>query len=154
MQQEREKNRELIERFPFLLPDAGRDENEDQHVDFDYGFTELDFMPHGWRISLGERMCEEIRNTLLSSGATKEDGVAALAAYRVIDIKEKYGQLDWTDTGGVEEVIRKYEKLSSSVCILCGKSGANQKNRYKCPLCESCAMNVRHGFFIPLSRSI
>ena len=56
-------NRELIERYPFLMPRncwTGKIPEE-----FNYSYTELDAMPDGWRKAFGERMCEEIREALV-----------------------------------------------------------------------------------------
>lgn len=54
-----QKNRVLIERYPFLLP-RNRWTGE-VSKDYDYHYTELDAMPDGWRIAFGEQICEEIR---------------------------------------------------------------------------------------------
>ena len=74
-----DKNRKLIERFPFLLPhNRWTDEVPE---DYDYSYTELDAMPHGWRIAFGEELCEEIREELVQADY--------LDKYRIAEIKEK-----------------------------------------------------------------
>ena len=54
-----QENKELIKRYPFLLP-RNRWTGEVAE-DYDYHYTELDGMPDGWRIAFGKQMCEEIR---------------------------------------------------------------------------------------------
>jgi hypothetical protein len=138
MTNEQEKNKALIERFPFLLPWYGRDDDGRIADDYDYETTMLDRIPSGWRVAFGEEMCEEILAALLSSGNTREDGLAALKEYYISDIKEKYGQLRWLDSGGVDEVIRKYEKLAERTCISCGKPATRLSTHWISPYCDQC----------------
>lgn len=79
-------NKELIERYPFLLPRNVWTDKVDE--DFDYSWTLLDEMPDGWRKAFGEMVCEEIRNELLRFGEK------ALEEYRIEQIKEKYACYD------------------------------------------------------------
>lgn len=141
-------NQELIERFPFLLPQYGRDENGRLSPDFDFSFTELEFMPEGWRIAFGEQMCGEIKETLLSSGTSKEEGLAVLYEYRILEIKEKYGQLRWYDTGGVDEITEKYLKLSEKICVKCGKIATRRSTHWICPYCDDCG--PIHEQYVPI----
>ena len=49
---EKEYNKQLCEKYPFLLPRnrwTGL-----VHPDYDYSYTELDAMPTGWRKAFGE----------------------------------------------------------------------------------------------------
>ena len=93
MKVNKEKNKKLIERYPFLIPhDRLTDEVP---KDFDYTYTEIDDMPNGWRDAFGEQMCEEIREELVRVGH--------LEKYRVVQIKEKYGCLCWYDFGGTKK---------------------------------------------------
>lgn len=131
-------NQALIERFPFLLPYYGRDEQGGLSPDFDFSFTELDSMPDGWRIAFGEQMCEEIKEALLTSGSAKEEGLAALYDYRILEIKEKYGQLRWYDTGGADEITEKYLKISEHICVQCGKPATRRSTHWICPYCDDC----------------
>lgn len=116
MTMSKEKNKELIERFPFLMPHNRWTDKVPE--DFDYSYTELDAMPDGWRKAFGEHMCEEIREELVR--------VDYLQKYRITQIKEKYGTLRWYDFGCIErmlrEIIPKYEHLSARTCIRCGNS--------------------------------
>lgn len=120
-------NKELIERYPFLKPHCD---------DYDYSWTELDFMPDGWRKAFGEMMCEELREELVKYDFLDE--------YSIAEIKEKWGGLKWYDNGyppesRIGDIIGKYETLSKNICIHCGKPDvAMTGNGWILPLCEDC----------------
>lgn len=145
METNREKNKALIERFPFLMP---RNRWTDKiPEDFDYSYTELDAMPDGWRKAFGEQMCEEIRAELVC--------VDYLDKYRITQIKEKYGSLRWYDLGCTErmlrEIIPKYESLSVRTCIQCGEPATKISTGWICPYCDVCADKVgRAEQFVPI----
>ena len=63
MRVNKEKNKELVEKYPFLMPHNRWTDHIPE--DYDYSYTELDAMPDGWRKAFGERMCEEIREELV-----------------------------------------------------------------------------------------
>ncbi len=147
----KERNRELCERFPFLIPssrwsgmriteagEGGYWPGEPEAVpEYDYEHTELDYMPYGWRMAFGEQMCEELKQELLESGGQK-----ALDAYRIVQIKEKYGMLRWYDNGNTQrgyDIIGKYEVLSKRTCIMCGKPATRMATGWISPYCDSCA---------------
>lgn len=89
-EQEIERNKELIKRFPWLMP---RNRWTDKiPEDFDYSYTELDAMPDGWRDAFGIEMCEKIQSELEKFGYVDK--------FRITQIKEKYGGLRFY-TGGV-----------------------------------------------------
>ena len=72
------ENRNLIERFPFLLPRNRWTGKVPE--DYDYSYTELDAMPDGWRKTFGEQLCEELKAELVKAGY--------LNGYRIAQIKE------------------------------------------------------------------
>lgn len=83
-------------------------------------YTELDAMDKGWRKVFGIQICQELKRALLQDGGRK-----LLRAYRITQIKEKYGMLCWYDAGGTEEtnkIIAKYEYISWHTCIECGRT--------------------------------
>ena len=136
MRLSKEKNKELIERFPFLMPhNRWTDETPE---DFDYSYTELDAMPDGWRKAFGEQMCEEIREELVR--------VDYLDKYRITQIKEKYGTLRWYDFGCTERILReiipKYVHLSARTCIRCGNSATKVSTGWVSPYCDTCADDI------------
>lgn len=145
MQRNKEENKRLIERFPFLMPHNRWTDEEPE--DFDYSYTELDAMPDGWRKAFGEQMCEEIREELVR--------VDYLQKYRITQIKEKYGTLRWYDFGCAErmlrEIIPKYEHLSARTCIRCGNSATKVSTGWISPYCNACADNIgQYERFIPI----
>lgn len=102
------------------------------HVSF--GYTELDAMPDGWRKAFGIQMCQELRETLL-----KEGGYKFLRSYRILQVKEKYGELRWYCHPGTHEiynVINKYEELSRNTCIICGEPAKYRTISWINPVCE------------------
>lgn len=137
------KNRELIDRYPFLLP---RNRWTGKPVaDYDYSFTELDNMPTGWRKAFGEQMCDELLEKLQQEGK--------LETYRILQIKEKYGALRWYSTGGTDEthwIAERYEKLSARTCIRCGTPATEISVHWVSPYCDTCAIEVKYESFIPI----
>lgn len=128
----KEYNKQLVEKYPFLLPRnrwTGK-----VPADYDYSYTELDAMPDGWRKAFGEPMCEEIKQELEEKGS--------LHQYRISQIKEKYGELCWYDFGCttkiLREIIPKYEKLSTRTCIKCGKPATRITLGWISPYCDDC----------------
>ena len=89
------KNKELCERFPFLIPwhrfTGERFVQLDRHGkmkavhDYNWSYTDLDSMPDGWRKAFGMKMCEEIREELIKWND--------LDRWQIIEMKEKYGHL-------------------------------------------------------------
>ena len=110
-------------------------------------YTELDAMPQGWRKAFGLNMCKEIKHSLLKTGGRK-----ALRAYRIDQIKEKFGGLRWYDHNSTEEIwniIEKYEKLSYKTCINCGKPATCISVGWVSPYCDNCKSN-KHNY-IPIN---
>lgn len=132
-----EKNKELIEKYPFLLP---RNRFSDEVVkDFDYSFTELDAMPDGWLKAFGEQMCEEIKQALEKDGLVNK--------YRIYQIKEKFGSLRWYDGNGnkeINKIVSKYEKLSMKICIQCGSKATKVSTDWISPYCDKCSIGLRN----------
>jgi hypothetical protein len=132
------ENKKLIERYPFLLPWhrlTGKHPTE-----FDFGFTELDAMPDGWRVAFGEDICKEIMEELVQNDCVD--------TYRILQIKEKYGQLHWYSQGGTErihhEIVPKYEKMSRRICVQCGQPATLISLNWITPQCDTCAEKLGH----------
>lgn len=99
--------------------------------------TELDAMETTWRKKFGIKMCKEIRKELLKTG-----GLKALLNYRIVQIKEKWGQLEWYDaqtTPEIQKIIRKYQQQSTEMCICCGKPSTKKTVDYILYYCDKCA---------------
>ena len=147
-EEDREKNRRLCERYPFLIPrnrfsgmritEAGNGGfwpgNPEAIPPYDYQYTELDDMPDGWRIAFGIQMLEELREELIRHDC--------LDKYMIVQIKEKYGFMHWYDSGNTEhgrEIIEKYADMSKRICIDCGKPARFISTGWIRPLCGECA---------------
>ncbi len=126
-----ERNKKLIEEYPFLLP---RNRWTDKvPEDYDYSYTELDAMPQAWRDKFGEKMCKELKKELV-----KKD---YLDDYRITQIKSKYASLRWYDfghTNKMEKIIEKYERLSTKICECCGKRATITTQGWIMHLCKKC----------------
>ena len=127
----KEQNRALCGKYPFLIP---RNRWTDKIPDgYDYGFTELDMMPDGWRIAFGEQLCSELKEELEKAGA--------LDGYRIMQIKEKYGGLRWYDNRNTKrghEIVSKYEEMSLRTCVQCGAPATRMALGWICPYCDAC----------------
>ncbi len=161
MERTKEENRELCERYPFLIPwnrftgkriteaqDGGYFLHSPEEIpEYDYEYTELDNMPDGWQETFGIMMCEEIREALIEDGD--------LDRYRVVQCKEKFGTLCWYDNGcrvgsRVHDIVRRYEKLSSRICIVCGKPATRITTGWISPFCDECCINCGFGKSVPI----
>lgn len=160
----KQRNRELCERYPFLIPRnswSGMRITEAQKggfwpgdpdavPEYDYEYTELDSMPEGWRKAFGEQLCEDLRNELIRAGGWK-----ALDEYMIVQIKEKWGYLHWYDNGCTErwynEILPKYEALSERTCVSCGQLAEYISAGWISPWCEECAQGVRDRM-IPIDK--
>lgn len=141
----KEYNKQLIEKYPFLMPYnvwTGK-----PIEDYDYEYTWLDDMPDGWRNAFGLQMCEEIKQALLEEGGAK-----LLSEYRIVQIKEKYGYLHWYSwtTKKVQDIIRKYEELSARTCIQCGKPATKITTGWIAPYCDDCIDDALE-YSVPIS---
>lgn len=129
-------NRELCERYPFLIPwNRWTGELLTGDPEFNYEFTELDNMPMGWRKAFGKEMCEEIRAALIEDGD--------LERWRIVQMKEKYGSLRLYDNGykqgsRIPDIISKYENMSMRTCINCGKPATKITRGWILPYCDDC----------------
>lgn len=103
-----------------------------------YKFLDLGILcevPYGW-LDLVDQMAAEIQEEIERSGI--ED-------YGVLQAKEKFGALRWYDYNGnqrIDEIIIKYEKLSSRTCCHCGKPATKISKGWICPWCDECAKEI------------
>ena len=156
---DKEENKRLCDRYPFLVPwnrwsgklitDCAAGEtgfwpgDPDKIPEYEYEYTGLDDMPNGWRKAFGELMCEEIREALIEDGD--------LDRWRIVQLKEKYGQLRLYDNGHKEgsripDIIAKYEAISEHTCIECGKPATRITTGWICPWCDDCAKEIGGQF--------
>ena len=126
------KNKELVEKYPFLKPrDAWTGEVD---ADYDYTHTELDNIPDGWRKVYGMLICEDLAKCLA------DDDYEGPFFFQ--EIKEKYGQLRLYSNyipKGWDDYTWKYEHLTENTCIQCGKVGVPlTDDGWIIPLCKDC----------------
>ena len=115
-----ERDRYLIERYPWLYPYPNNDG------------TLLDALPSGWRDLILD-LCADLRVLL--------DKHNLVDKYRVAEAKEKWFMLRWYDylTDGsdmpqdIDDLVIKYEEQSQYVCMLCGDDKSSTE-----PCCTSC----------------
>jgi hypothetical protein len=128
-----EKNKELVERYPFLLPRNVWTDKLDE--DYNYEYTRYDDIATGWKIAFGKFLLEDLREALIKTDY--------LDKFRFTQIKEKYGSLRLYCNGCPEEVydvLQKYEFISEYICIKCGIPHACVVDDYGwyLPLCKDC----------------
>jgi len=132
-QKTREKNKELIKRYPFLMPYAYINDGQGMEK-YNYEFTMLDDMPYGWRRAFAPLLLEELK------AALEEDGL--LETYRIDQIKEKWGSLHWYHRNFNDKadlIIDKYSEISEHVCAYCGKPDVSIcKVGWVFPCCKEC----------------
>ena len=146
---EKQKNRELVRLFPFLLPRnawSGRKITDgagfwpgspNEVPEYDYEYTSFDLIPQGWRRAFGLEMCQEIEDALEADGIQDK--------YFPVQIKEKYGTLRWYSnftTEKLEKILHKYEDLSERTCILCGAPATKYAVNWISPYCDKCAQRI------------
>ena len=120
----RDRNRELIEEYPWL--DIG-----------DEQLTLLDTLPMGWHDLILD-MCKEIKQELV-----KYDLVSK---YQVAEAKEKWCMLSWYDGLSdlspmpftITDIVCKYEMQSREICMMCGASKPKDKE-----ICDRCMERYR-----------
>lgn len=154
MEHSKEYNRRLCEKYPFLIPSnrwSGKritegagfwPESPDSVPEWDYENTELDDMPEGWRIAFGEQLCAELKAEL------EKDGF--LDKYRIVQIKEKFGELRWYDNYGtvaMTRIIDKYSVMSARICLCCGKPATRITQGWIAPFCDECCPDK---YYIPI----
>ena len=134
-----EYNKALLEKYPWLTPYNVWTGKLDEG--YNYESTWADDIPDGWRLAFGDQMLEELNNLLTKYGLEDE--------YRIVQIKEKFGGLRWYDNGFYEECyeeyqtwLNKYEDLSFTTCIVCGKPAIGYTKGWITPLCKDCMKDM------------
>ena len=115
----RDRNRELVEEYPWL------------NIGYEQ-LTLLDTLPRGWH-NLILDMCKGIKRELV-----KYDLVSK---YEVIEAKEKWYGLSWYDglsdfspmPPAITDIVCKYEMQSKEVCMMCG--APKLKDQLLCDRC-------------------
>ena len=114
-------------KYPFLNPYPDRR--------FFPRYTYLDDMPIGWKKAFGLQLCKELKEALLR--VSKD----YLRNYRVVQVKEKFGRLNWYDSGSnveTNKILHKYEEISWHTCCKCGRPATVISQGWICPYCDDC----------------
>ena len=94
----------------------------------------MDDMPDGWKLAFGDMFCEEMDAAIRKANLVDD--------FVVLQVKEKWGFLHFYvshHTDEINDIIRKYEILSSRICLGCGKPDVSMLNlSWISPLCEDC----------------
>ena len=133
-----EENKALCEKYPFLKWHGnplymGYSEDEEPN----YKYTWEDELPDGWRKAFCPQIWDELKAILEKADFVND--------FRFMQIKEKWGTLRLY-SGGVPDSIfeeicdweSKYDKLSSEVCINCGKPATRMTLGWINFVCEDC----------------
>ena len=145
-EEEIKKNRELVEKYPFLLFDYDPLWAMKFPEESIYDRTWLDDIDNGWRKAFGEDFCNELFDALINADYLDD--------FHFLQIKEKFGALrlyfnGWpaTEHGDkIIEVVSKYEELSKYICGYCGKPARYITKGWIYPLCEDCIKEVNGGY--------
>ena len=84
-------------------------------------------IPSGWKNAFGQMLCDELN---------------AIGNFKVLEAKEKWGELSLTldkYNERAEDIIEKYTTLSRHICIGCGKPDVPMCNYgWVSPVCKDC----------------
>lgn len=125
------ENKALIEKYPFLKPQFCDEKFEKE---YDYSWTELDFVCIGWHKMFLE-LCEDIKQHLLAKNVPLTD-------FHFADIKEKWGTLRIEAYGAVDDelydMLYEAEIRSMLFCPHCGKPTKYVTKGYVLYMCPEC----------------
>lgn len=145
---EQQRNKKLVERYPFLIPrNVWTGEIVD---DYDYTYIRgIGELPQGWE-KLFLQMCEDIRQPLIEAGYLNQ--------FMFTQIKEKYNRMECYHCGATEKVydiINKYSVIASYICTECGKPAEyttkSYYNGYIASFCSECAGDIPPGCKNPIT---
>lgn len=133
-----ENIKELIEKYPFLLPRNVWTDKLDDDYDYSYCWFKDD-IPQGWWKFFGLVYLDDLKEVL-----EKYD---FLDKFRFLQVKEKYGGLRAYNGGAPEEWFSHeyaWEYISEHTCVECGKFPVPMRYfGWVSPYCEEHAWNGR-----------
>lgn len=124
----KERNKKLVEEYPFLLPrNVFTDELD---PDYDYSYIKGLELPKGWH-KLFFQMCENLKKQLVKDGQ--------LERFRFLQIKEKYNRMVCYHNGcseAAQRILDKYEHMAKYICVVCGEPAYWETQSYIASYCE------------------
>ena len=127
------KNKRLIKKYYWLMPlNAWTGK---PLKDYDYTWIEWGWCK-GWDKTFGQMYMDELGAAIEKSGQKN---------YRIVQIKEKFGQARLYDNGGgreVEDIISKYEIISENICMNCGCEAPMINDGWMSPKCFDCFKKI------------
>lgn len=133
-------NKKLVRKYPFLLINSYKGKEK-------YISTWADYFPKGWWKAFGEEFCKELK------AEWKKLPRARRKAFTIMQIKEKYNELrvyTFSSTKEIDEVIKKYERLSPLFCAQCGERATKVTTGYNISLCDKCFEEINDTDFTPI----
>lgn len=122
-------NKKLVKKYPWLLPRNAWTGKVPK--DYDYTYIEWGWSK-GWDKAFGMMYLKELGDAIEKSG---------IKNFQILQIKEKYGSAVLYCNSASEEiydVIRKYEYISSNICMGCGLESPLLDDGWISPWCLKC----------------
>jgi hypothetical protein len=127
---------EVISQFPWLQPTTVDGKRITAQPTKPY--TELSFLPKGWRQAFGEQIARDI-DALITEANFRDQ-------YAVSQIRVRKGRLQWEPfyvpreiKQRHDEIVKKYADMSEVTCTVCGGPGSIFKSDvWGVPLCADC----------------
>lgn len=126
-----ERNKKLIEEYPFLQPRNVWTDKISEDYDYSYVLG-VDDIPKGWE-RLFLQMCKDLKKQLIKDNY--------LDKFRFTQIKEKYNTLRLYNNGCSEKahrILDKYEYMSRYICTICGNIAEYETQNYRASFCRNC----------------
>ena len=91
----------------------------------DANYEWLFLIPEGW-VQIAQQMIEECE--------------AIFPDFEIYDLKEKFGTLRCYHNGSeeIDDIINKYEIITSKICCKCGKPATKYSTGWILPWCDNC----------------
>lgn len=119
------ENKKLIKKYPWL-----------KHINYNnkHSLVFLDYIPKGWSKAFGRLLLEDLDREIKKSKLVDK--------FKILEIKEKFGELRIYTFGENEEIARiidDYSVLSRNICLICGKPDVPMTHDgWYFPCCEKC----------------
>lgn len=108
-----------------------------------YKYTAYDEILDGWQIAFGKQLLADIVQAFKANHVPKRKWTKTL---RWEQIKEKYGELCLYASAPdyIQDILTKYEDMSSCYCCRCGKPAKYWSTGWICPFCEDCKNDLEN----------